>query len=268
VTVGCGSPAARQPGRAAASRDRYAQAVIVVVGQPAYRQPSGTASGRAAGPAVGVARAAVAAGSAVQIVGRIGGDAPGDALLLDLARAGIGHAAILRDAGRPTPIERVHADEAGSAEAEAGATLLSLDQGDAAAPGSMREPVAADAGDAPELDPADLELGLRYLTGYGVVVAAEPLAGATLAIVAEAAAFAGAQLVVVTAPGSPRSVLDASVAVTLLEAPPDDPDGQFAALVGRYAAALDAGVAADAAFRDALGAVGWEPVSPSTSRST
>jgi hypothetical protein len=52
--------------------------------------------------------------------------------------------------------------------------------------------------------------------------------------------------------------------VTLLEAPQEDPDEQFAGLVGRYAAALDAGVAADEAFRDALGAAGWESVSGST----
>jgi hypothetical protein len=67
---------------------------------------------------------------------------------------------------------------------------------------------------------------------------------------------------VVTRPGSTAPVIDRNVPSTLLEAPPDDPDGQFAALVGRYAAALDTGASAEEAFRTALGASGWEPVAP------
>jgi hypothetical protein len=234
--------------------------VIAVVGQPSFRPPSETAPGAAVGPAVGVARAAAAAGASVQVIGKVGGDAIGDAVLLELARAGIGHAAILRDAGRPTPTEPSPADTGSDPDPDADTNLLSLDEGDAAAGGSG--PVGGDA--RIELDPADVELGLRYLTDYRVIVAAEPLAAATFAIIAEAAAYAGAQLILVTAPGSARPTLDPSIPATLLEAPPDDSDEQFAALVGRYAAALDAGTAPNVAFREALGAAGWEPVSPST----
>jgi hypothetical protein len=95
-----------------------------------------------------------------------------------------------------------------------------------------------------------------------VIVTAETLSEATVAIVAEAAAYAGAHLVVVTQSGTPGPVIDRDVSSTLLEAPADDPDEQFAGLVGRYAAALDTGAAAQEAFRTALGPSGWEPVTP------
>ncbi|HYU50922.1 MAG TPA: PfkB family carbohydrate kinase [Candidatus Limnocylindria bacterium] len=236
--------------------------MIAVVGQPAYRQASDTMPGGATGPAVGVARAAVAAGASAQIIGKVGADHTGDVLLLDLARAGIGHAAVLRDPGRPTSAAPSQTDAETDEDPDEGPILdPSLEEHDED-PQARAKP--ADSRARLTLDPADVELGLRYLTGYRVVVAAEPLAEATLAVVAEAAAYAGAHLVVVMAPGSVRPMLDPSIAVTLLEAPPDDPDEQFASLVGRYAAALDAGVAADEAFRAALSPSGWEPVPPAT----
>jgi hypothetical protein len=238
----------------------YAPAVIVVVGQPAYRPPSGSAPGAAVGPAVGVARSAVAAGASAQLIGKVGADATGDALLLDLARAGIGHAAVLRDPGRPTATAPYHSDADLSGDVEEGLHLDSARDGASDGPEQTAGP--PDDGVSVALDPADVELGLRYLTGYGVVVAADPLSEATLAIAAEAAAYAGAQLVVVTRSGSEGPVIDTNVPATLLEAPRDDPDEQFAALVGSYAAALDQGATAEEAFRDALGASGWEPVPP------
>jgi hypothetical protein len=241
-------------------RGGYAPTVIVVVGQPAYRPPSGSEPGAAVGPAVGVARAAVADGASAQLIGKVGADATGDALLLDLARAGIGHAAVLRDPGRPTAIARFLADEDLDGDVDEG---LSLDPApERAGDGPEQTARAPDDGFSVALDPADVELGLRYLAGYGVVVAAEPFSEATLAIVAEAAGYAGAQLVVVTRSGSAGPVIDKNVPATLLEAPPDDPDEQFAALVGSYAAALDLGATAEEAFRAALGATGWEPVTP------
>jgi hypothetical protein len=241
-------------------RGDYAHAVIVVVGQPAYRPPTDSAPGAAAGPAVGMARAAVAAGALAQLIGKVGDDQAGDALLLDLARAGIGHAAVLRDPGRPTAVAPTPA-------------AADLGEEPAGSPRLDEAPELADESDIPAklvddetrlgLEAGDVDLGLRYLTGYGVIVAAEPLSEATLAIVAEAAAYAGAHLVVVTRSGAPGPVIDRNVASTLLAAPADDPDEQFARLVGRYAAALDAGAAAQEAFRTALGASAWEPVTPS-----
>jgi hypothetical protein len=43
----------------------------------------------------------------------------------------------------------------------------------------------------------------------------------------------------------------------VLEAPVDDPDGAFAMVVGRLAAALDAGADPATAFRDAVATTGW-----------
>jgi hypothetical protein len=74
--------------------------------------------------------------------------------------------------------------------------------------------------------------------------------------VADAASFADAALVVVAVPGAPLP--DAYAGATVLEAPPDDPDGVFAALVGRFAAALDRGEPAADALRSAAAAGGWE----------
>ena len=42
------------------------------------------------------------------------------------------------------------------------------------------------------LEPADVSLGLRYLRDFGVIVAVEPIADGGAAVIAEAAAFAGA----------------------------------------------------------------------------
>jgi hypothetical protein len=240
--------------------------MIAVVGQPAYRPASDTvpggSPGAAAGPAVDVARAAVGAGASAQIIGKVGADHTGDVLLLDLARVGIGHAAVLRDPGRPTPAAPSQTDAETREDPDEGLILDPRLEEHDEVPQARAEPVDSRA--RLTLDPGDVELGLRYLTGYRVIVAAEPLGEATLAVIAEAAAYAGAHLVVVTAPGSARPILDPSIPVTLLEAPPDDPDEQFASLVGRYAAALDAGVAADEAFRAALSPSGWEPVPPAT----
>jgi len=52
-------------------------------------------------------------------------------------------------------------------------------------------------------------------------------------------------------PGAPASAI-------VLEAPETDPDGAFAMLVGRLAAALDRGVDVGQAFRSAATQGGWE----------
>ena len=75
--------------------------MIVVVGSP-IAEPVGPAI-RAGGLGADIARRATASGAAVQIVGRVGEDAAGDEVLLSLAAAGIGHVAVLREPGRPTP---------------------------------------------------------------------------------------------------------------------------------------------------------------------
>ena len=235
----------------------YADVVIVVVGSAALLSDPAD-GGRAVGLAPEIAAAAAACGSAVELVTKAGEDAAGEELLLALARAGVGHLAVLRDAGHATAIapQPAMTDEEGvEDEIDLVPALLAEEPAAAVA---LRHPGVAASAMGPILEPADLSLGLRYLRDYAVVVAVEPLADGVAAVIAEAASYADAPLVVVAAPdGRP----DASYAgaTTVVEAPPEDPDGAFAALVGRYAAALDSGVAPAEAFASATALGGWEP---------
>jgi hypothetical protein len=184
--------------------------VIVVIGTPRFAHGDAN-DAVATGRAVAVADGAVVAGATVEIAGRIGNDADGDAVVLDLSRRGVGHAALLRVGGLPTS--------------------------------------AAD-GTAADIAAADLELALRYLPAYRVVVVAEHLDPAALSAAADAAAWAEAHLILILDPDErvPASALPS--AATILEAPAWDADDAFAALVGAYAAALDRGEEPGAAFAD------------------
>jgi len=111
----------------------------------------------------------------------------------------------------------------------------------------------------PAIDAADIDLGLRYLTTFEVVVVAEPAAPELVAVVADAAEWAGARMILIVAPGS--TTVDALPAdVIAFEAPDGDPDGVFADLVGSFAAALGSGTEPEEAFRAAVGADGWAEV--------
>lgn len=225
--------------------------MIVVVGNAALRtDPDGT--GRPAGPAAGIAERAAAAGASVELLAKIGEDGAGEELLLALARAGVGHLAVLRDAGVPTAIAE------GGAGPDEDAPIADLVAGTVGggAPGPAAATTAVLA-PAPDLEPADVSLGLHYLRDYRVAVAVEPLAAGCARVVVDAAAFVDAALVVVAAPGV--ALPEAYGRATVIEAPAEDPDGAFAALVGRYVAALDRGEAADEAFRAATAEGGWEP---------
>jgi hypothetical protein len=208
--------------------------VIVVVGNPLARSAADGAA-TAAGLPAGVAIAAVAAGAAAQIVGRVGEDPAGEAALLDLARHGVGHAAILRDPARATPVLAAPGDD------------------DALDADGATSPEAALAGGAPTLEAADLKLAFDYLPEYSVIVVGEPLAPATLAVAVGAGAWSGSALVVVGSGGLAGLPENA----TVFEPPDDgDPDGAFAAMVGAYAAGLDRGEDPRAAFDAASLAVG------------
>jgi hypothetical protein len=199
---------------------------------------------RAAGMAAGIARAAAGAGADVQVVGKVGEDPGGDAVLLDLAAGLVGHVAILRDPSRPTPAiapapdDDPAFDDDDSTMAEDG--------------GSIAPSVGL------SLEPADIELALRYLPDYRVLVIAEPLAEASLRVATAAAAWTGAALVVIVPAGStaPAPGDDA----TVIEAPPDDPDDAFAGIVGAYAAAIDRGEEPKEAFASASSTLGWSAV--------
>jgi sugar/nucleoside kinase (ribokinase family) len=212
--------------------------VIVVIGSPVgwLRDDTVVPTGT---PAL-AALAAAGAGCQVQLVGRTGDDPTADGLLLGLARGGVGHVALLRDPARPTPLvaEPVNDDVEPSLP-------------DAEPPEVRPERLSI-----PSLDAGDVDLGLRYLANYSVVVLAEPGGADVVRVAADAASWSGARLVVVVEPGTePPSGLPPDAIV--FEAPAEDPDGDFAALVGRFAAALDDGSDAADAFRVSLAEEGW-----------
>lgn len=216
--------------------------MIVVVGLPAYADsPDGEKC--AGGMAVDVAAAATARGSVVELVGKVGEDGAGDAVVVALGRLRIGHAALLRDPVHPTPV-LTSGTPVGDDSAELDA--------DTPVPTLLPENPA----ERPSLDAADIELALRYLPVSTVIVLSEPLAADALGVAVEAAAFATAKLVVVVPANSPPPHVSGEA--TVLEAPADD-DGSFGRMVGTFAAALDSGKDPATAFREAVSASGWEP---------
>jgi hypothetical protein len=217
--------------------------VIVVVGAIAWRAapPAGPA-----GRACAIALAAAGHGARVEVVGRVGDDRPGDAALIALGQAGVGPAAVLRDPVHGTPLW---------------VTPATPEPDD---PGLFEDDVpvqAPRAAGGPRLEPADVALGLQYLTGFAVLVVADDVPADALPACVDGAQFAGAHLVILV-PGGRRLPDMLPADATVLAAPDAADDGAFAALVGRYAAAVDGGEAPAAAFRAATGAVGWEVAEP------
>lgn len=233
----------------------YAGGVIVVVGAPSIRPDPATGRGDPAGLAARIALATAAAGSAVQLAGKVGDDPAGDEVMLTLARAGVRHDAVLRDPDVATPLE----PEDAAFEADARVPTDALPAGiDTPAETGRR---TAGAAPAPALDAADLALCLSYLREFAVIVVAAPLDPSGLAAIAGAAAFADAELVVVARAGWPD--VDVPPAATVLEAPEVDPDDEFARLVARFAISLERGADPGDAFRVALAGTGWEAVGSS-----
>jgi ribokinase len=221
--------------------------VIVIVGSPAL-QPG--VPPRPAGRACAIALAAAQLGASIELVGRAGDDAAGDALMIALAKAGVGHVALLRDPARPTRL-------LDASVVPEGVTTWFEDEDDL--------PLAVGHGTGsrdsfPNLDPADVDLGLRYLAGYSVVVVTDDVPRSVIPAATDAAAFNEAHLVVLTQEGTtiPDHV---PATATVLGAPTADPDDTFARLVAAYVVALDRGQPPGSAFQGAL-AAGWE--SPAT----
>jgi hypothetical protein len=215
--------------------------VIVVIGSPIGRLEDQVLA--AGGTASRVALAAARLDRTVQLVGKTGDDPTADGVVLDLARGRVGHVALLRDSGRATPMEMMAPGAGDEPDAE-----------DEASEGVVG--AVADGPPGPALEAADVELGLRYLTDFRVVVLAEVSDPATVAVVADAARWAAARMILVVDPGKdiPTGLPDD---VVVFEAPADDPDGAFAALVGTFAASLDAGTEPGAAFRSSIASDGW-----------
>lgn len=227
--------------------------MIVIVGALAWRQGDPPGPG---GRACEVALAAAAGGARVEVVGRAGDDPTGDALLLALARSGIGHVAVLRDPAHPTPVLPPFPVSPGEDPAQPLDAVLTEGEPD----GGLAPP---DDARGPALDPADVSLGLQYLTSFGVLVVTDDVPEAAVPVAVEAAGFAGARLVLLV---DDHAASAAPVGLpgdaTVLAVPGDD-DGSFARLVGAYAAGLDAGVEPAQAFATAIGGVGGEALEPS-----
>ena len=214
--------------------------MIVVIGTPTGRLRDDVVV--AGGIASRVALAASGLGRTVQLVGKTGDDSTADGVVLDLARGGVGHVALLRDSARATPLEAAPPDAVDEPESD-----------------ENPDPTAASAAPAPPgpaLEAADVDLGLRYLTDFAVVVLAEPADPATIAVVADATRWAEARMVLVVPAGQslPTGLPDD---VVVFESPATDPDGAFADLVGTFAASLDEGTEPGAAFRSSIASDGW-----------
>ncbi len=230
--------------------------MIAVVGSPSF--VPGASPGDAAeagGLAASVARAAADAGAEVQLVGRVGDDPAGDTVLLALARGGVGHRALLRDAGRATPFEPPASLVPDPDDVDPMGALLAADDAAGDFAGATDERRGPGVPGLP-LDAGDIALGLQYVGDFRVLVAADPLDDPGATVVADAAAFVGATLIVIAGQGDPAS--GAPGGAIVLEAPEADPGGVFATLVGRLAAAMDRGVDGAEAFRVATAEGGWE----------
>lgn len=209
--------------------------MIVVIGQPALGRVDGEPV--AAGSAARMALAAAARGAAVQLVGKVGEDPDGEALVLELARGQVGHVALQRDPAHPTP-RAVDPDDAPDSEDVT------------APPGGPSSSL--------KLDAADVELALRYLTEFRVVVLADELDPSAVRVAADATGWSNATLVAVVPAGRAEPAGLPPDAI-VLGSPGDDADGAFDRLVGGLAAAIDAGADPQAAFRELVGSAGWEP---------
>jgi hypothetical protein len=210
--------------------------MIVVLGRPRIYRPEPDGPLAPGGLAAEIALAVGRNGVGVEIVGSIGDDPEGDRVVVDLGKAGVGHAALLRDPAARTPTFIRPTD-----------------------------------GALPRLEAADVELGLRYVSDCRVLIIASVLDAAALAKTLEAADYHGAAVVMV-APAGTVEAESISDGVTLLErpAPEDEEDEQdesaiaaddaaFAAFVAEYAMRLDRGESPETAFGAALGDSAWEP---------
>lgn len=202
-----------------------------------------------AGRSVAVAEAVHHAGGDVQLVGKVAEDLAGDAIVLDLGRRGIGHAALARAESGLTPkgaIPVAAADEI--AEPTTPDLAVAAESGPDETPDGPRLP------DGLPLDAADLKVALGYLPEIGAIVVAAQLTDDAARVVADAAGFHDAPLVVLAEPGAALPAAFSSAIV--LEAP--EAEVSFDRLVGAFAVRLESGANASDALREVTAEAGWE----------
>lgn len=200
--------------------------MIVVLGRPALGAAVAGGTRPLDGLAARIAMESVARGARVELVGTVGEDPAGDAVMIALGAAGVGHAAVLRD--------------------PAGAT-----------PGGAKQ------GAQPRLDAGDIGLGLSFVPECRVIVVADDLDAAAAAATMEAAAYHGAPVVAIVSPSAP--VPDAwDRGATVLSAPEEEGDDEpvdlapFARLVAGFAVGLGDGRPVSEALSRAVSGAGWE----------
>jgi hypothetical protein len=194
--------------------------VIGVVGTPRLQGSDQEAD--VAGLAAAIAVSAAAAGSRVELIGKVGDDPPGDAVLLALARHFVGHVATLRDPARATPVVPT-IDEPADPEA--------TDPRAATSPSLTEVPV---------LEAADVGLALRYLPELAVIVTVHTTADVVEEAVA-ASGWAQTALIVVVSPDAAAPYGLPETATVVAVADDDELEPGAGAAIGRYAAALDQG---------------------------
>jgi len=206
--------------------------VIVVIGSLRLRGSGPDAD--STGLAAEIATAAASEGARVELIAKLGDDPAGDAVLLSLARHDVGHVALLRDPARPTTTVIAAIDEPIDADAD-----------------EAHRAESDDATDPPTLEAADVGLALRYLPEIAVIVSVH-LGSDVLSEAIAAAGWAETSLVVVVPAGDGPPDGLPERAVTLSAA--DDDESAVGRAIGRYAAALDRGQPADAAYEALLAA--------------
>jgi hypothetical protein len=118
---------------------------------------------------------------------------------------------------------------------------------------------------AAEIEPADLELALRYLPDVRVIVLVAPSAS-MLATATAAASWSDASLIIVgpidAAAAAELATAEAAPAMpVLLDPPARDPDGAFAGVVAALAVRLDAGDDPASAWRSTVATLAIDPAS-------
>ena len=109
------------------------------------------------------------------------------------------------------------------------------------------------------IEPADLDLALRYLPDIRVIVLAAPEA-ALLQVAVAGSAWSGATLVLVGPLAADAVSVAEGSGAFVLDPPPSDPDEAFAGLVAAFARRLDAGEEASAAWRATLASLSIDPI--------
>lgn len=168
----------------------------------------------------------------------------------------------------PSPVTEVaRRAAAGGSKVE----VIGVVPGDATWDGVLYELTAAGVGHATvvrsaggAMEPADLELALRYLPDIRAVVLVRPPAR-LLSTALAGADFTGATVILVglleeDALAALASSRSGSAAPLILDPPDSDRDGTFAGFVAALAVRLDAGDAPEAAFRATVASLAVDAV--------